>query len=139
MHKSNDPDVLWIRAGLEFQLSGSAKTLSLGQLSYFCHLHDNSNVRQEPAAVFATQDLRLHAIQSDSYIDIGIVCVGIAISFYARSKNIWIPGINGHLADGYGNFRSGSSLLNDFVDLLQIVGGRFAGSIHDELGSVCVL
>ncbi len=88
------------------------------------------------AAVFAVQDLRLHVIESDSYVNIGVVFVGTAISFNAGSKKNWIPGINAHLANADWNLRRGGSFLKDLVELLRIVSLHFTGSIHDDLGGI---
>jgi hypothetical protein len=53
LHKSNDPDVPWVRTGLEFQLNGFGKAFSRLKLSYLCELLHNCNVPQSPAPVFA--------------------------------------------------------------------------------------
>jgi hypothetical protein len=136
LHKSNDPNVFWICTGLEFQLNGFVEALSLLYLSYSCELQHNRHVRQVPAAVFAMQNLRLDAIESDGHKNVGVMFGGAAISANARPKNSWVPGVNAHLADAYRNLRRRRSFVHHFVHLLRIVSAHFAGTIHNELGSV---
>ena len=136
LDKGNDPQVLWIRTGLQFHLDSFAEALSFLQLSDLCELQHNRNVRQVPASVFSVQHLRFDAIESDRQIDVGVL-VGIAIRFNTRSKNI--PGFNAYLANADRDHRRSGSIVQDLVELLRIVSVRFAGSIHDELRSVCSL
>jgi len=80
-------------------------------------LQHDRNVRQVLAAVFAAQDLRLDAIESDSHKDVGVLFLGFAVSFDAHSNNSWISGINVHLADVYRHLRYGGSFVKHFVRL----------------------
>ena len=69
------------------------------------------------ASVFAVQNLRLHMIESNSNVHVGVVFIRFAISFNADSKNPWIAGINRHFIDAYGNLRLGGSMLKELIDL----------------------
>ena len=120
MHKGNDPNVRWIRSGLEFQLNSLAKGPPFLQPSYFRELLHNRNMGQASAPILAAQDLGLHMIESKSNVDVSIAFVGVAIRFNVHLKNNWIPSINPHLADAHGNFREGYSFLKDFDVLLRI-------------------
>jgi hypothetical protein len=62
------------------------------------------------------------------------VFVGIGIRFDVHFQSGWIPRINAHLADAYGNLKGGGGSPKDPDLLLRIAKAYFRGSVHDELG-----
>src|ERR1700722_10404468 len=136
LYECNQANVLRIGARLEFQRNAFVKGLALLQFSYFCNLHNYRNVRQVTATVFSMQDLRFHAIQSHSHIDIGIVFGGIAVCFNARSQSRGRAVVDAHVTDAHRKLGRCDRFLKNLVHLLWIVGAHLAESVDDELRRV---
>jgi hypothetical protein len=136
LYKSDDPNVPWIRAGLEFHLHILAKAFSFLQPSYLVKLLHNRNVGKVPATIFPVQDFGLYPIESDNHVNIGVMFLGAAIRFNMGTKYSRLTAVNLERFDVYQNLGRGCSFLKNLLHLLRIAGTDFTGSIYDELRGV---
>ncbi len=87
-------------------------------------------------AVFAVQDLRLHTVQRNRNVDVGIVVVGFAVCLNTRPKYGWICGVETDLANADCNLGIRESFLEGLADLLPIISAHLNGAIDNSLGRV---
>jgi len=136
LDKCNHPDGLRTDSWIEFDLHILRKPPPSFELPNPYQLLNNGRVGQASATILAPQDLRVHVVEGDGEVNIGIVFVGIGVGNDVRPQQRGVGGVDTYSFETDGNLGRCGGLLQRLFNLPHVRKAHFACSIDNDLRRV---